>query len=445
MDMYGLSVQDCITPTGYAEGYTGIMDNTAYYAMYVIGTVESNCDWGACNVVDAITMGMMQWYGTRARNLLERGRNADPDGWNVYATAAGTLAGQVQANNVNWATRYLSTAECNAWKTWAQRDQNHAFQEAQWEADWSVYQSTMNNYGFPSGNVKERIMWSCAYHQSPAQAQRVLASCSATATLELLYTTILADRILGQYRNRYTTAYNLLKAWDGASAPPDFGQTSTPSHTPGGDRPGIDGRPGSTTWIQLQGDNLVYHSGETASIFMKSSAQTWIYKTSESTKPVGGQTGGGSSSGSGNENAARVVQWLRSRINKYAYSQGAGRLNPDSSGYGDCSSVCWRAYQNVLGIDVGTWTGQMAVKGVRVCGSSDTSVTAAVGMAHGADLLLLDWGAYTQTWDHVEMFTGDGRDETLSHGGPGNGPNLFAASGEMNMASRWEIRRYITG
>lgn len=420
------------------------MDNTAYYAMYIIGTVESNCDWGACNYMDAITMGMLQWYGARARNLLERGRIADSDGWSTFSEAAPTLASQVQANNINWATRYLSTAEGNAWKTWAQRDENHAFQEAQWEADWNGYQSTMTNFGFPANNVKERIMWACAYHQSPAQAQRVLASCSATAKLELIYTTILADSVLGKYRNRYTTAYNLLKTWDGTSAPPDFGQTSKPSNKPGGDQPGIEGNPGSTAWIQLQGDNLIYYSGNATAIFVKSSAQTWIYKTSQSTEPGGGQTGGGSSSGSSSEDAARVVEWLRSRINKYAYSQGAGRLDPDSSGYGDCSSVCWRAYMDTLGIDVGTWTGAMKDKGTRVCSSSDTNISDAIAKAHAADLLLLDWGGYTQAFDHVEIFTGDNKDETLSHGGPGNGPNLFSASGEMNMASRWEIRRYIT-
>lgn len=182
--------------------------------MYVIGTVESNCDWSACNYVDAVTVGMMQWYGSRARNLLERGRTADPDGWNTFASAAPTLSQQVQLNDIDWTARYLSAVEGNAWKTWAQRDENHAFQEVQWEADWDGYQSTMTNFGFPDGNVKERIMWACAYHQSPAQAQRVLASCSAAATLELIYTTILADGVLGQYRNRYTTAYDLLKSWD---------------------------------------------------------------------------------------------------------------------------------------------------------------------------------------------------------------------------------------
>jgi hypothetical protein len=39
--------------------------------------------------------------------------------------------------------------------------------------------------------------------------------------------------------------------------------------------------------------------------------------------------------------------------------------------------------------------------------------------------------------------TGTGADQTLSHGGPGNGPNYFQATGEMNMASEWELRRYV--
>ena len=34
-----------------------------YYAMYVIGEVESNWNWQSVNYNDPITIGMMQWYG----------------------------------------------------------------------------------------------------------------------------------------------------------------------------------------------------------------------------------------------------------------------------------------------------------------------------------------------------------------------------------------------
>ena len=39
-------------------------------AIKVIGTVESNLKYDAIYYVDPITVGIMQWYGTRAANLL---------------------------------------------------------------------------------------------------------------------------------------------------------------------------------------------------------------------------------------------------------------------------------------------------------------------------------------------------------------------------------------
>ena len=53
--------------------------------MYVIGEVESNWNWTAVNYNDPITIGMMQWYGTRAAALLNRVKNEMP-------TAYGQLA-----------------------------------------------------------------------------------------------------------------------------------------------------------------------------------------------------------------------------------------------------------------------------------------------------------------------------------------------------------------
>lgn len=60
------------------------MSNQSLYAMYVIGKVESNNNWSSVNFHDPITIGMMQWYGTRAYGLLNRGRSADPTGWSNF-------------------------------------------------------------------------------------------------------------------------------------------------------------------------------------------------------------------------------------------------------------------------------------------------------------------------------------------------------------------------
>ena len=97
------------------------MSNQSMYAMYVIGKVESGNSWTAVNYNDPITLGMMQWYGTRAYGLLDKGRSEDPTGWAQFKQDAPTLAGQVETNTISWTGRYLTRAEGNAFITWANR------------------------------------------------------------------------------------------------------------------------------------------------------------------------------------------------------------------------------------------------------------------------------------------------------------------------------------
>jgi hypothetical protein len=56
------------------------MSVQSLYAMYVIGAVESNHNWTAINPSDPITLGMMQWYGNRAKSLILRGKGSDSGG-----------------------------------------------------------------------------------------------------------------------------------------------------------------------------------------------------------------------------------------------------------------------------------------------------------------------------------------------------------------------------
>lgn len=418
------------------------MSNQSLYAMYVIGRVESNNSWTAVNYTDPITLGMMQWYGTRAYGLLNRGRGSDPAGWGAFKAAAPSLASQVETNSVAWNTRYVTRAEGDAWVAWAQRKENHAFQEAQWDEDYAAYSRICDDYGFPAANIRERVFWMCAYHQSPVSAIRVLGSVSATANLDLLHSATLNDGVLGQYPSRYNTAYDMLKGWDGQSAPPDFGQSGQSSTTPGGNAPTISGTPDRTSWIHVRQDTIYLYDGDKTRTFYHSSAQNYIEKFSKGT-PVdtSGQTGGGTPPTPGSGKGAEVVEWVRQRIGRYAYSQGGGRLNPDSTGYTDCSGLWWRAYMDVTGVDVGTWTGQMAGKGSPVASNTDSTIQAAIPKVKAGDLLLLGG---RPSFDHVEGFTSDGGAQTLSHGGPGNGPHYFDATTEVGyFGNSWEIRRYV--
>ena len=416
------------------------MSNQSLYGMYVIGKVESNNNWTSVNFNDPITLGMMQWYGVRAYGLLNRGRSADPDGWAAFKNAAPDLSGQVENNSANWNVRYLTKSEGNAWIAWARRKENHSFQEAQWDEDYNSYNNICNNYGFPQNNMRERIFFMCMYHQSPVSALRVIGSVSATANLDLMHSAALNDRILGRYSNRYNTAYNLLKNWDGQSAPPDFGQSGEANDAPGGNDSTISGTSDKTAWVHVKQNTLYLHENGKIRTFYPSTSQNYIEKFEKGT-PVdtSHQTGQGSETGS--EASSKVVDWVKDKIGKYKYSQGAGRLNPESTGYTDCSGLWWRAYMDVTGVDVGTWTGQMAGKGSMIADSSQMSIQQAIPKVKSGDLLLL---GSRPNFDHVEGFVSDGNAQTLSHGGPGKGPNYRDAIQQVKyFRNSWQIRRYI--
>ena len=416
------------------------MSNQSLYAMYVIGKVESNNNWSSVNFHDPITIGMMQWYGTRAYSLLNRGRSADPTGWSNFKNSASNLASQVESNSANWNLRYLTQAEGNAWIEWSKRVENHAFQQAQWEDDYHDYSGVCDRYGFPASNIKERIFFMSMYHQSPVSAFRVIGSVSSTANLDLLHSAALNDSVLGNYKNRYNTVYDLLKNWDGQSAPPDFGQSGDVDTSPGGNTPTISGTSDKTAWIHVKQNTIYLHDNGKIRTFYPSSAQNYIEKFNQGT-PVdnNNQTEHGSDTGSGS--SSKVVEWVKARIGKYDYSQGPGRLNPDSTGYTDCSGLWWRAYMDVTGVDVGNYTGAMAAKGNLIADSSSMSIQDAIKKVKSGDLLLLGSRPY---FDHVEGFVADGQAQTLSHGGPGKGPNYQNAIEEIPYFNNsWQIRRYI--
>lgn len=416
------------------------MSNQSLYAMYVIGKVESNNNWSSVNFHDPITIGMMQWYGTRAYGLLNRGRSADPTGWSNFKNSANSLASQVESNSANWNLRYLTQSEGNAWIEWSKRVENHAFQQAQWEEDYHDYSGVCDRYGFPASNIKERIFFMSMYHQSPVSAFRVIGSVSSTASLDLLHSAALNDQVLGSYKNRYNTVYDLLKNWDGQSAPPDFGQSGDVNTSPGGNAPTISGTSDKTAWIHVKQNTIYLHDNGKIRTFYPSSAQNYIEKFSQGT-PVdnNNQTDHGSDTGSGS--SSKVVEWVKSRIGKYDYSQGPGRLNPDSTGYTDCSGLWWRAYMDVTGVDVGTYTGTMAQKGTLIADSNNTTIQEAISKVKSGDLLLL---GKRPIFDHVEGFVSDGQAQTLSHGGPGKGPNYRNAIEEIPyFGNSWQIRRYV--
>lgn len=415
-----------------------------YYAMYVIGEVESNWNWTAVNYNDPITIGMMQWYGTRAAALLNRIKNEMPT---AYGQLAASLRSDIESHDAGstwWTSRYLNRDEGNSIITVFQDEENHVIQENQAIADFEGYITTLENWGMSQSYPKPLIFAMSMYHQSPASAGQVIATAGGSADLDRIYGVCMNHGVLGQYRNRYNTVYQRLKDWDGESNPPDFGQSGDVDTTPGGNEPGIDTEANKLGYIIQNGDTLILYGKdeyEKGVIFYPASGQVWINGyNANGTDIGGGNEGGGSESGSEAQNA--ICELYRSWLDRFAYSQGAGRLDPISSGYGDCSSTVWFAYQQVAGIDVGTWTGAMAGKGTKIA-SGYSGDNLPIEDMEPADLVLIMWNGWNGSFDHVELYMGN--NELWGHGGPDYGPDQTTtdARNYPRYMYYWEVRRYL--
>lgn len=415
-----------------------------YYAMYVIGEVESNWNWTAVNYNDPITIGMMQWYGTRAAALLNRIKNEMPT---AYGQLAASLRSDIESHDAGstwWTSRYLNRDEGNSIITVFQDEENHVIQENQAIADFEGYIATLEGWGMSQSYPKPLIFAMSMYHQSPASAGQVIATAGGSADLDRIYGVCMNHGVLGQYRNRYNTVYQRLKDWDGESNPPDFGQSGDVDTTPGGNTPGISTEKSKLGYIIQNGDTLIlYGRDEYAKgvIFYPASGQVWINGyNANGTDIGGGNEGSGSESGSEAQNA--ICELYRSWLDRFAYSQGAGRLDPISSGYGDCSSTVWFAYQQVAGIDVGTWTGAMAGKGTKIA-SGYSGDNLPIEDMEPADLVLIMWNGWNGSFDHVELYMGN--NELWGHGGPDYGPDQTTtdARNYPRYMYYWEVRRYL--
>ena len=415
-----------------------------YYAMYVIGEVESEWDWTAVYYSDPITIGMMQWYGTRAAALLNRVKDETPT---AYGRLVSSLRSDLESHDAGstwWNSRYLNRDEGNSIISVFQEEENHVIQENQAIADFEGYIATLESWGMSQSYPKPLIFAMSMYHQSPASAGQVIATAGGSADLDRIYTVCMNHGVLGQYRNRYNTVYQRLKDWDGESAPPDFGQSGDVDTAPGGNEPGIGTGASKLGYIIQNGDTLVLYGKDeykNGVIFYPASGQVWVNGfNADGTDIGGGNEGGGSETGSEAQNA--ICNLYRSWLDKFAYSQGAGRLDPVSSGYGDCSSTIWFAYHQVTGIDVGTWTGDMADKGERIASGSSSDDLPIEDM-EPADLVLIMWRGWNPSFDHVELYMGN--NELWGHGGPDYGPDQTTTDAR-NYPRRmyyWEVRRYL--
>lgn len=419
-------------------------------AVKAIGTVESNLNYLAVNYNDPITIGIMQWYGTRAAALLVRFRTENPADWvGVEATLDADLTAEPSTNAQFWNNRFLTRLEGESLVP--VMNDNKAIQNDQAFDDLVDYLYAANRAGMDEDTHTQQVLFFFVmYHQSPQRALRVIASVGPSASLNSIVGACLNEPVLGQYRERYTTARDIILSGDSTGVDDTPGTIPDPPDA-GGDEGSGDGQertPGPVSYIESLGNNVrVHYRDNNVIVAYPNGRGYWIPKKDENTgadvepnpdnpdpeEPPDAEA-------SAKRDA--VVAFVTSRVGDYNYSQGPSRLEPDKNGYTDCSGLVYYAYQEVIGVNIGTYTGDQYDRPTLIAEGPGSTPFPEGDMLKG-DLIYynLPGGVSGYVVDHVEMYIGGG--EICGHGGPGAGPVVKDLQTAFGSRLNWYIRRVI--
>ena len=215
-------------------------------AIKAIGTVESSMKYDSINYNDPITVGIAQWYGPRAADIIKKMGAAHPT---EYAGVSNSLKTDLNShgNDQWWTNRWLSKEEGNSLLPLLRAGAKE--QDAQLVADLEGYFQAARNLGIdPNTNTDSFIYWCVAYHQGPRYAIQVANNVGGNASLDAFHHATLNNGVLGKYPNRYNQAYQIIKNKDtsGVSSPGAAGTV----------RPGNGGSGGATNGLTLLGTRV---------------------------------------------------------------------------------------------------------------------------------------------------------------------------------------------
>lgn len=427
-------------------------DNAKKVGIKAIATVESNNDYTAINYNDPITIGVVQWFGTRAAALLNRFKNENPTAWSgVHSRLVLDLATYSETSSF-WNNRDLTDAEGLTLEPVLAA--NKPIQNDQIIKDFDDYMVSALIGGIdPDSNTKALLFYFNIYHQSPKQARYILSAAGPDSSMSRLRAYVANNRVLGApiYKNRYDTAYAIIDAMDSSGvddpAPVPDGEYD------GGTDPNVDGiggtrTPGNIRYAQKWQDNLIIQLANNQKLTFYPAGNGYFM-------PIQNASVGASvpppapldpdpdpidpndpPSSTGDE----LVRFLAARLDLYRYSQTlSGRNSPDTSGYTDCSALVAYAYRKVLGIRLGGNTVAQYTEGRRITSSADGGLN--FSLLQKGDLIYFGWPGGRGTVDHVEMFYGG--TQSIGHGGPDTGPDIQALQPMIDRAARWYVQRHI--
>ena len=426
-------------------------DSTAKkVAVKAIGQVESSLNYAAINYNDPITIGMAQWYGTRAAAILNRMRAAHNAEYARVDAGLRSRLETVPEGSSSWNTYYLSRQAGDSLRDLLLASKD--IQDDQIIKDLESYFSVAKQYGInPEADTDAFILWCVAYHQGPRYALQV-ANNYGGGGLNAMYSAIMGNSVLGQYRNRYSQAKNIISSKDTSGVGTGNNVEPTPGNNNGGGE--------NSQQVSVYGGEVIIMADDSNILTMRSkfgviqlySQGHNLWKATLSTIQQsinGGQPninggGGGGGGGGGSNKGEKALAWVLARLGKFAYLQGAGRLDPDHSGVTDCSGLMYAAYKYTTGTFVGTWTGDQYFRGAEPFPRRGGAMTASErSQLRPGDMIVMAWkstgSVYPET-DHVEMVVDS--NTLVGHGGnPYYGP-VKKSINILSATRWWTVRRH---
>lgn len=421
-----------------------------------IATVESNNNYSAINYNDPITVGVVQWFGDRAANILNKMKTENAPAWvGVDARLVADLASHPSNDYDYWSNRYLLRDEGRSLVPVL--NANKPIQNAQIILDFEKYLAVATTAGLDKdNNTKALLFFFNIYHQSPRQAKLIIKNAGNNPSMSRLRAMVANNDVLYKYKTRYDTAYRIIDTWDYSGVDDPAGES--PPLQPedewddsDNEGVGLEKVGGDISWVRNHGDTLsiIYNNGAEL-MLIPTPGGGWIpienQNVGEVVPPPAEVTPDPPDPGDPDppsDYQEAVVKWMTDRVGRYNYSQGVGRTNPDVSGYSDCSAIVSYAYLKATGkgIHGGNTVGQLRYgKGVKV---TDGSGAINLSLLQKGDLIYIGWpGGRPLSQggvDHVEMYMGGGK--CIGHGS-GRGPKIKTLNTYVARATRWFVRRF---
>ena len=427
-------------------------ENWVSYSMYVVGTCESGCNYGAIERYAMAGIGIVQWTYGRSWEVLNLIATDYPETESQFPI----LWDSIKPGSAQWGQKIFTQSEANEVGAVLVTAPGVASQNKLdiRDCENSYIPLLRDNCGFT--NPKTAIFALTVYHQSPQAFYQIYSACG-NCDVNTWYNTTLNNGIVGKYLNRQNTVKQLLDEWDGESGKSDFG-VYNPYYQVGGNTDPGNGNPDNTVSetvsdlgivsIQRLGKNLVLNlntkDGNFKILFYKTG--NGLYYPIRRSETIRGETEDtpvpdNPSQPGTSEDADWIVNKIQELEGTLQYSQAQSLRTNIPGGYCDCSGLVWWLY-NQRGFSIGTWTGAQKNDGTLISEGRYSAPDESVMKL--ADLCLFDWSGSTDIGisGHIELYIGN--NTIMGHGGdPYWGPTRKTMNTYFQNAPYWQIRRVI--